>query len=129
MQYFYSPINQGFFIDIVNPSMPTDVIAITEKQYKEFFEKQASGKYTWFFDIETKEFVYTKRPFKYEEIAKQQCIIKAQALLMETDWQVLADKFKSYSTQKQAAIIEYREQLREVVRGHRNELPVFKQVS
>lgn len=125
MQYFYSPINQGFFIDVVNPNMPTDVIAITEKQYKEFFEKQASGKYRWIFDIKTKEFIYTERVFKYEEIAKQQRIIKAKTLLTETDWMVLLDKFKSYSTQKQAAIIKYREQLREVVHGNKNEIPVL----
>lgn len=125
MQYFYSPKNQGFFIDAANSNIPTDVIELTQEQYSEFFEKQATGKYTGVFDCKTKKFIYTEINRDFEDIAKQQRIIEAKSLLAATDWRMLADKFKSYAPEKQAAIIEYREQLREVVRGNRNTLPVL----
>lgn len=123
MQYFYSD-KSGFYIDIVHINkIPTDAAKITENQYNEFFEKQSSGKYTWAFDNKSRQFIYNEIVVDNEEIVRQQKITEAKTLLTESDWRVLSDKFKSYSSEKQAAIMDYREQLREVVRGNLVEVP------
>ncbi|HMT03023.1 MAG TPA: hypothetical protein PKD00_06910 [Burkholderiales bacterium] len=117
MQYYYSPQSKGFYVDNIHgANIPNDGVKINQKQYTEFFAKQSSGKFTW--DFNGKSFIYTEVIINYEEIAKTQLIAKAKILLLESDWQVLPDKFNNYSLTKQKAIIEYREQLREVVRGN-----------
>lgn len=122
MQYYYSPNSKGFYIDTVHETnIPNDVVKITQKQYTEFFAKQSSGKFTW--DFNGKSFIYTEVIVNDKEFAKLKLITKAKTLLIETDYQVLPDKLNSYSLDKQKTIIDYREQLREVVRGNLAVIP------
>lgn len=50
---------------------------------------------------------------------------EALQLLKDSDYRVLQDKFVQYSLNKQTAVLEYREALREVVRGNESLLPAF----
>ena len=44
MAYFYSPTTQGFYVDTVHKTMPEDVFAVSDEQYKMLMEGQTLGK-------------------------------------------------------------------------------------
>ena len=44
MKYYYSPSTSGFYIDVVNTTMPADVIEITAEDHTALMEGQSKGK-------------------------------------------------------------------------------------
>ena len=72
-------------------------------------------------DSDAKDWVLDKS--EEDKYDTQKLISKAKDLLAESDYMVLFDRYNQYTKEQQEAIVTYRAQLRNVVRGESTELP------
>lgn len=117
--------NGNLIFDIIEVTpLPANAFVITPEQHEEYLTALNS---------QIKDVVLAKGKievvdkFTAEELAaqkskqeKEALIAQAQQLLNDSDYRATVDKMESYSTEKQTAIKEYREALREVIRQARN---------
>lgn len=117
--------NGNLLFDIIEVTpLPNNSFVITPEQHAEYLAALNS---------QIKDVVLAKGKievvdkFTAEELAaqkskqeKEALIAQAQQLLNDSDYRATVDKMESYSTEKQTAIKEYREALREVIRQARN---------
>lgn len=117
--------NGNLLFDIIEVTpLPNNSFVITPEQYSEYRSA---------YNSQIKDVVLAKGKievvdkFTAEELAaqkskqeKEALIAQAQQLLNDSDYRATVDKMESYSTEKQTAIKEYREALREVIRQARN---------
>ena len=86
MKYFYSPANSGFYIDVINSSIPEDAFEVSEADYNALFEGQSQGK----------KIVYKSRKLQLvdnEILDKTWDAIRVRRdrLLAECDWTQMPD--------------------------------------
>lgn len=117
--------NGNLLFDIIEVTpLPNNSFVITPEQYSEYrsaYNSQLKNVVLLDGKIEVVD------KFTAEELAaqkskqeKEALIAQAQQLLNDSDYRATVDKMESYSTEKQTAIKEYREALREVIRQARN---------
>lgn len=117
--------NGNLLFDIIEVTpLPNNSFVITPEQYSEYrsaYNSQLKDIVLLGGKIEVVD------KFTAEELAaqkskqeKEALIAQAQQLLNDSDYRATVDKMESYSTEKQTAIKEYREALREVIRQARN---------
>lgn len=123
IQFEESKFN-GFNILLEGESLPDTAVIITNEQHEEYLTALNSQLKNVVL-LDGKIEVVDK--FTAEELAaqkskqeKEALIAQAQQLLNDSDYRATVDKMESYSTEKQTAIKEYREALREVIRQARN---------
>lgn len=117
--------NGNLLFDIIEVTpLPNNSFVITPEQYSEYrsaYNSQLKNVVLLDGKIEVVD------KFTAEELAaqkskqeKEALIAQAQQLLNDSDYRATVDKMESYSTEKQTAIKEYREALREVIKQARN---------
>lgn len=117
--------NGNLIFDIIEVTpLPANAFVITPEQHEEYLTALNSQLKNVVL-LDGKIEVVDK--FTAEELAaqkskqeKEALIAQAQQLLNDSDYRATVDKMESYSTEKQTAIKEYREALREVIRQARN---------
>lgn len=117
--------NGNLLFDIIEVTpLPNNSFVITPEQHEEYLTALNSQLKNVVL-LDGKIEVVDK--FTAEELAaqkskqeKEALIAQAQQLLNDSDYRATVDKMESYSTEKQTAIKEYREALREVIRQARN---------
>jgi hypothetical protein len=108
------------------------IIKITDKQYSKY--EAVLCEFKSILQLKNGRVNIINR-FSSPEIKEQEkarLIDQAQKLLDDSDYRATTDKMESYTPEKQAAIKEYREALREVKRqakcGNLLDLPLFEQI-
>jgi len=117
--------NGNLIFDIIEETpLPANAFVITPEQHEEYLTALNSQlKNVVLLDgkIEVVDkFTAEELAAQKSERAKEELISQAQQLLNDSDYRATVDKMESYSTEKQTAIKEYREALREVIRQARN---------
>lgn len=115
----------NLIFDIIEETpLPANAFVITPEQHEEYLTALNSQlKNVVLLDgkIEVVDkFTAEELAAQKSERAKEELISQAQQLLNDSDYRATVDKMESYSTEKQTAIKEYREALREVIRQARN---------
>lgn len=85
--YFYSASTGGFYTTDVNPTMPTDVVEITEEYYQSLLEGQSNGKEIV---ADAQGYPILIAPVPVPPTAEQNKAT-ASSLLASTDWTTIAD--------------------------------------
>ena len=117
--------NGNLIFDIIEETpLPANAFVITPEQHEEYLIALNSQLKDVVLQWGAVQIV---DKFTAEELAaqkskqeKEALIAQAQQLLNDSDYRATVDKMESYSTEKQTAIKEYREALREVIRQARN---------
>ncbi len=117
--------NGNLLFDIIEVTpLPNNAFIITSEQYSEYqsaYNSQIKDIVLLDGKIETVDKFTTKElAAQKSKQEKEALIAQAQQLLNDSDYRATVDKMESYSTEKQTAIKEYREALREVIRQARN---------
>lgn len=115
----------NLIFDIIEETpLPNNAFVITPEQHEEYLialNSQLKNVVLLDGKIEVVDkFTAEELAAQKSERAKEELISQAQQLLNDSDYRATVDKMESYSTEKQTAIKEYREALREVIRQARN---------
>lgn len=115
----------NLIFDIIEETpLPANAFVITPEQHEEYLialNSQLKNVVLLDGKIEVVDkFTAEELAAQKSERAKEELISQAQQLLNDSDYRATVDKMESYSTEKQTAIKEYREALREVIRQARN---------
>lgn len=108
------------------------IIKITDKQYSKYEAVLCEFKSILQLKNGRVNIINRFSSLEIKEQEKARLIDQAQKLLDDSDYRATTDKMESYTPEKQAAIKEYREALREVKRqakcGNLLDLPLFEQI-
>lgn len=127
--------NGNLLFDIIEVTpLPNNAFIITSEQYSEYqsaYNSQIKDIVLLDGKIEIVDKFTTKELAAQEsERVKEALIAEAKLLLSQSDYRVTVDKLKSYTSAKHAAVEEYREALRNVIRqaktGKLIDLPILE---
>jgi hypothetical protein len=111
--YFYSVSTGGFYTSDINPTMPTDVVEITEEYYQSLLAGQSEGLQI-VADAQGYPILITPVPVS---ATVEQNKIAAVKLLANTDWTTMSDVVSPANTSylsNQADFIAYRNAIRTI---------------
>jgi len=111
--YFYSDSTGGFYTPEVNPTMPTDVVEITEEYYQSLLQGQASG---LVITADAQGYPILTNPVPVPPTAEQNQST-ATKILNNTDWTTIADvadPINSPYLSNQDEFIAYRNEIRKI---------------
>lgn len=111
--YFYSASTGGFYTPDINPTMPTDVVEITEEYYQSLLAGQSEGLQI-VADAQGYPILITPVPVPSTAAQNQ---ATASGILSATDWTTIADvadPINSPYLENQDEFIAYRTEIRKV---------------